>query len=60
MELFSDYQKEVGVKTGVIKNGKCKGTSKLVPHLNEHKNYVLHYRNLKMLVELGVEIKNNS
>ena len=57
MEWFSDYQKEVGAKTGVIKNDKYKGTRKLVPHLYEHKNYVLHYRNLKMLAELGVEIK---
>ena len=34
-------------------NTKCK---KLVPHLYEHKNYCLHYRNLKFVKSLGVEI----
>jgi len=28
----------------------------LVPHLYEHKNYCLHYRNLKFIKSLGVEI----
>ena len=32
-------------------------TTKLVPHLMDHKNYCTHYRNLKYLVSLGVEIK---
>ena len=42
----------------MIKNGKYNsGGSKLVPHLNEHKNYVLHYRNLKFIVSLGVVVK---
>ena len=27
-----------------------------VPHLYEHKNYCLHYRNLKFIKSLGVEI----
>ena len=34
-------------------NTKCK---KLVPHLYEHKNYCLHYRTLKFVKSLGVEI----
>jgi len=28
----------------------------MVPHLYEHKNYCLHYRNLKFIKSLGVEI----
>mgnify|MGYP003343551889 CR=1 FL=1 len=31
-------------------------TQKLVPHLMDHENYCIHYRNLKYLVSLGVEI----
>ena len=56
MEWFSQFQKEVGEKSGIIKNEKYRGTNKLVPHLMEHKNYVLHYRNLKFIKELGVEV----
>ena len=56
LEWFSEFQKEVGGKTGIIKKGKYRGTNKLVPHLFDHKNYVLHYRNLKFIKELGVEI----
>ena len=36
---------------------KYKGGDELVPHLYYHKNYVIHYRNLKFLVELGVEVR---
>ena len=36
-----------------LKPSKC---CKLVPHLYEHKNYVIHYRNLKFVKNLGVEI----
>jgi hypothetical protein len=57
IEWFSDYQKMVGEKTNIIKNGKFKGTPKLIPHLFEHKNYVLHYKNLKFIKDLGVEIE---
>ena len=28
----------------------------MVPHLYEHKNYCLHYRNLRFVKSLGVEI----
>jgi hypothetical protein len=27
-----------------------------MPHLYDHKNYVIHYRNLKFIVNLGVEV----
>ena len=42
-----DLQKELKIKTK---------TKKLIPHLMDHKNYCIHYRNLKYLVELGIEI----
>ena len=32
------------------------GCAKLVPHLMEHKNYCIHYRNLKYIKELGVTL----
>jgi hypothetical protein len=31
-------------------------SNKLIPHLMEHKNYCIHYRNLKYVVELGLKI----
>ena len=41
-EWFSEYQKQVAKTTkSNIK------TQKLVPHLNEHLKYCIHYRNLK-------------
>ena len=55
-EWFSDFQKEIGIKTGMIKKDKYRGSDKLVPHLYTHKNYVMHYRNLKFVQELGVRI----
>jgi hypothetical protein len=45
--LCEYYQKENNIKS------KC---SKLIPHLYEHKNYCIHYRNLKFIKKLGVEI----
>jgi hypothetical protein len=62
IEWFSDYQKEVGLKTGSIRyNEKTNeyinlGTNKLIPHLFKHEKYSIHYRNLKLLVKLGVKI----
>ncbi len=32
------------------------GCEKLVPHLMKHENYVLHYRNLKFIHDLGVSV----
>lgn len=57
IEWFSEYQIATGEKIGVINNGKYRGSNKLVPHLFEHKNYVIHYRNLKFIVDLGVEVR---
>jgi len=48
LDWFSDYQKMVGETTNIIRKNKIySGTNKLIPHLMEHKNYVIHYRNLK-------------
>ena len=58
LEWFSEYQKTVGKITGSIRaNEKYSATPKLIPHLMDHKNYVIHYRNLKFIKDLGVEIK---
>ena len=58
---FSDFQKNVGKNMNVIKSdGRYAGCEKLVPHLYEHKDYAIHYRNLKFVKELGVEISDVS
>jgi hypothetical protein len=57
LEWFSDFQKELGIQTGVIKeNETYKACCKLIPHLFARKNYVLHYRNLQFLLKLGFKI----
>jgi hypothetical protein len=48
---FSDYQKQLQLQTK--SNTKC---AKLVPHLREHLNYCIHYRNLKFIEKLGVTL----
>ena len=53
---FQTFKKEIGETNKVIKNCKYNGSNKLIPHLFEHKNYVIHYRNLKFIKDLGVEI----
>ena len=50
-EWMSDYQLDLQKKLNI----KSK-SDKLVPHLMDHKNYCIHYRNLKYLVGLGIEI----
>ena len=39
-----------------MKETKSKQTPKLIPHLQKHENYVLHYRNLQYIVKLGVKV----
>ena len=56
IEWFSEFQRRLGEEKEIIRNGKYHGSNKLVPHLFEHKNYVIHYRNLKYLVKLGAVI----
>ena len=50
-EWLSQYQKELKNKMNIKSS-----TTKLIPHLDDHLNYCIHYRNLKYLVDLGVKI----
>ena len=52
VEWLSDFQKQLLDD----KNMKAPTCEKLIPHLFEHKNYCIHYRNLKFVVDLGVKI----
>ena len=60
VEWMSEFQKELGVKTKALiidkKTGEVKSSSstKLTPHLFNHENYVIDYRNLKFLEGLGI------
>ena len=53
---FSDFQKDLGKKVGMIKGEKYSGTNKLIPQLFEHNEDAIHYRNLKFIHNLGVQI----
>ena len=50
--IFSKYciniADEYGIKTG--------GANKLLPNLNGKNRYVLHYRNLKLYLSLGMKL----
>ena len=59
LEWFSDYQMGVAKTCKAIKeNGKYSATCKLIPHLFDRPNYVIHYRNLKFILELGAKVTN--
>jgi hypothetical protein len=59
LEWFSDYQMGVAKTCEAIKeNGKYSATCKLIPHLFDRPNYVIHYRNLKFILELGAKVTN--
>ena len=51
-DMLSDFQKDI-MTQNKMKPSKC---PKLILHLMEHKKYVIHYRNLKYLVSLGIEV----
>ena len=51
-EMLSEYQKQIAEQNKV----KIGGCAKLVPHLMKHEKYCIHYRNLKFVKELGVNI----
>ena len=46
--MLSDYFKKFNIKVGRVK--------KLVPNLGPKKNYVLHYKNLKQYLDLGLKV----
>ena len=46
--MLSDYSKQFNIKV--------EGVTKLVPNLHSKKNYVLHYKNLKQYIELGLKV----
>ena len=50
-EMLSSYQKELGEKLGVKY-----GNEKLCLTLNDKEGYVLHYRNLKQYLDLGLKL----
>ena len=58
IEWFSEFQKELykKVQNNKDKNNKYKGCNKLIPHLFKHEKYCLHYRNLKFINNLGINI----
>ena len=47
-QFMQNIAKELNVKKGKVK--------KLIPNLFNKDNYVIHYRHLKLLVELGIEV----
>ena len=52
-EYLSDHQKHLGEKCGVKYS-----TEKWCSTLNTKEKYVLHYRNLKQYLQLGLVLKN--
>ena len=50
-EMLSDYQKTLAQDLGIKIGG-----NKLCLTLNDKKNYICHYRNLKLYLKLGLEI----
>ena len=55
LEWLSDFQKQLILEknNGKMRIPKCE---KLIPHLYEHKNYCIRYKNLKFVKELGVKL----
>ena len=47
-EMLSDYCKQFNMKVG--------GVRKLIPNLKPKKNYVLHYKNLRQYIDLGLKV----
>ena len=55
VSLFNLYIKKLSRNKLDIKNVKC---DKLIPNLFNKKNYVLHYKNAKLITQLGYKINN--
>ena len=43
--------KKYGIKVGEV--------NKLIPHLRNKDNYILHYKNLQLYKSLGMKVKKN-
>ena len=52
-DMFSDYQKKLMKQANIKVN---KNHVKLVPHLMEKHSYCIHYRNLKYVIDIGVQV----
>jgi len=52
-EMLSDYSRSFLQKYETEQLG----TNKLIPNLNDKKNYTLHYRNLKLYLKLGLVLE---
>lgn len=52
---LSPYSKQLWEKLNGEKTSRIK-TKKLIPSLKDKKNYVVHYRNLQLYVELGMKV----
>ena len=48
-EWFSEFQRDLAEKNGIIINGVPQGGDQLSPHLFKHERYVIHYSNLKYI-----------
>ena len=54
-QMLSEYSRRLGINIYGSENAiPC--TQKLVPHVGPHKNYVIHYRNLKQCLEQGLKV----
>ena len=51
-DILSDYCKKFADKYGI----KVGDVMKLIPHLSDKTNYVLHYRNLQLYLPLGIKL----
>ena len=57
---ISPYAKKLWWELNPSKSGKMKGRGKqgkLITDLHDKDNYIVHYRNLKLYLELGLELK---
>ena len=55
-DMLSDYCREIKNKFNISSGN----VNKLIPTLNDKKNYVLHEENLKLYLSLGLKLKKNT
>ena len=51
--MLSPYRREIANELNISRNP----PAKLVPNLQDKSNYVVHYRNLKLYLSLGMKLK---